>query len=166
MQSTTYLQTRSSKPWYRTCASTRQVGGMRRHITPPDSQKQNHRCWYRPCRHAGRLLKIPGRNSSAKMFRTQRYRTTGVAGGLMSYAADFSHLFHRSAAYVHKVFNSSKPAEIAVEQAKKSDFTVDLNRRSKPGLGFHRASRSRLIRSESELSLVPVKRPGENNSLH
>jgi putative ABC transport system substrate-binding protein len=48
------------------------------------------------------------------------------AGGLMSYAADFSDLWRRAAVYIDKILKGAKPAELPVEQASKYQLVVNL----------------------------------------
>lgn len=48
------------------------------------------------------------------------------AGGLMSYGADIAHLYHRAAAYVHKILKGASPAELPVEQPVKYELVVNL----------------------------------------
>src|SRR5262249_56734302 len=45
-----------------------------------------------------------------------------VAGGLMSYGVDFTHLHRRSAELVDKILRGTKPADIPVEQASKFEL--------------------------------------------
>jgi putative tryptophan/tyrosine transport system substrate-binding protein len=56
------------------------------------------------------------------------------AGGLMSYAANFSDLFRRTAGLVDKILRGVKPAEIPVEQPTKFDLVVNLNTAKALGL--------------------------------
>lgn len=48
------------------------------------------------------------------------------AGGLMSYSANLTDLFHRSADYVDRILKGAKPADLPVEQAKKFEFVINL----------------------------------------
>jgi putative ABC transport system substrate-binding protein len=61
--------------------------------------------------------RIPG------MFTNREYV---LAGGLMSYGASLPDLFRRSATYVHKILQGSKPSDLPVEQPTKFEFTINL----------------------------------------
>ncbi len=48
------------------------------------------------------------------------------AGGLMSYAPNYTDLFRRAADFVDKILKGTKPADIPVEQPTKFEFVVNL----------------------------------------
>jgi putative ABC transport system substrate-binding protein len=48
------------------------------------------------------------------------------AGGLMSYAPNYTDLFRRAADFVDKILKGTKPAEIPVEQPMKFEFVINL----------------------------------------
>jgi putative tryptophan/tyrosine transport system substrate-binding protein len=49
-----------------------------------------------------------------------------LAGGLMSYGPSYPDLFRRSATYVHKILQGSKPSDLPVEQPTKFDLVLNL----------------------------------------
>ena len=54
----------------------------------------------------------------------------------MSYGASFSDLFRRSATYVHKILQGSKPSDLPVEQPTKFDLVLNLKTAKTLGLTF------------------------------
>ena len=72
-------------------------------------------------------------NRIPAMFSAREYV---LAGGLMSYSASFSDLFRRSATYVHKILQGSKPSDLPVEQPTKFDLVLSLKMAKTLGLTF------------------------------
>jgi len=69
--------------------------------------------------------RIPG------MFSVREY---ALAGGLMSYSASYRDLFRRSATYVHKILQGTKPSDLPVEQPTKFDLVINLKTAKDLGL--------------------------------
>jgi putative ABC transport system substrate-binding protein len=71
--------------------------------------------------------RIPG------MFSVREYV---LAGGLMCYGASVTDLFRRSATYVHKILQGTKPSDLPVEQPTKFDLVLNLKTAKTLGLAF------------------------------
>jgi putative ABC transport system substrate-binding protein len=59
-----------------------------------------------------------------------------LAGGLMSYGASVPDLFRRSATYVHKILQGTKPSDLPVEQPTKFELVLNLKTAKTLGLTF------------------------------
>ena len=57
-----------------------------------------------------------------------------AAGGLASYGSSLPDQYRQAAAFVHKIFNGSKPADLPVEQPIKFDFAINLKAAKALGL--------------------------------
>jgi putative tryptophan/tyrosine transport system substrate-binding protein len=58
------------------------------------------------------------------------------AGGLMSYGTDRRDLFRRSATYVHRILNGTRPAELPVEPPTKFELVINLRAAKALGLAI------------------------------
>ena len=67
-------------------------------------------------------------------------------GGLMSYGADFTDLFRKSAHYVDRILKGTKPADLPVQQATKFEFIISLPAAKQIGLTLSPAFLSRANR--------------------
>jgi putative tryptophan/tyrosine transport system substrate-binding protein len=73
--------------------------------------------------HVGRIIDFLAKNRIAGMFQTKE---NVAAGGLMAYGASVPDLFRRAAAYVHRILQGAKPADLPVELPTKFDLAINL----------------------------------------
>jgi putative ABC transport system substrate-binding protein len=78
-----------------------------------------------------RFADLAIKNRLPSMHEVSRYVE---AGGLMSYSADDADNYRRAAYYVDRILKGTKPAELAVEQATKFDFVINLKTAKQIGL--------------------------------
>lgn len=64
--------------------------------------------------------------SAAKLPAIYAFREVPDAGGLMSYGPSISDMWRRAADYVVRILKGTKPADMAVEQAARFEFVVNL----------------------------------------
>jgi putative ABC transport system substrate-binding protein len=69
------------------------------------------------------VLDFAAKNRLPAIYHTSEFVE---AGGLMSYAPNFTDLFRRAADFVDKILKGTKPAEIPVEQPIKFEFVINL----------------------------------------
>ena len=69
------------------------------------------------------VLDFAAKNRLPAMYPTSEWVE---AGGLMSYAPNFTDLWRRAADYVDKILKGARPADLPVEQPKKFEFRVNL----------------------------------------
>jgi putative ABC transport system substrate-binding protein len=69
------------------------------------------------------VLDFAAKNRLPAMYPTSEFVE---AGGLMSYAPNYTDLFRRAADYVDKILKGTKPADIPVEQPIKFEFVINL----------------------------------------
>jgi len=73
--------------------------------------------------HRAELLEFV---NSAQIPAIYGVRSFVTAGGLMSYGANLSDLFRRSAKYVDKILKGAKPGDLPIEQPTKFELVVNL----------------------------------------
>jgi ABC-type uncharacterized transport system substrate-binding protein len=81
--------------------------------------------------HGTHISKLAAKNRLPAIYGT---RQSVEAGGLMSYAANFSELDRRAATYVDKILKGAKPADLPVEQPKKFELIINLKAATQIGL--------------------------------
>jgi putative ABC transport system substrate-binding protein len=64
--------------------------------------------------------------ASARLPAIYGFRDHVDAGGLISYGVNLAESFHRAAAYIHKILNGAKPADLPVEFPTKLELVINL----------------------------------------
>jgi len=72
--------------------------------------------------------------SLTRLPSTFPFREAVEIGGLMSYGLSLADTFRRAAAYVDKILNGAKPADLPVEQPTKFDLVINLKTAKALGL--------------------------------
>ena len=70
----------------------------------------------------------------ARLPTVYNWRENVEAGGLMSYGANFTDMFRRTAELVDKILRGAKPADIPVEQPTKFELVINLTTAKALGL--------------------------------
>jgi ABC-type uncharacterized transport system substrate-binding protein len=83
--------------------------------------------------HVGRIIHLLAKNRIAGMFQSKEHV---AAGGFMAYGASLPDLFRRAAAYVHRILQGTKPADLPVELPTKFDLAINLKTAHALGLNL------------------------------
>jgi putative ABC transport system substrate-binding protein len=73
--------------------------------------------------HIGHVIDWAAKNRLPTIY---NLKENVVAGGLMSYGADFGELYRRAAAYVHKIVKGTKPGDLPIEEPTKFELAINL----------------------------------------
>src|SRR5262250_1368438 len=73
--------------------------------------------------HLKRIVEFAAKNRLPAMYTNPQFVD---AGGLMSYAPDYTAQYRRTATYVDKILKGAKPADLPVEQPTKFEFIINL----------------------------------------
>jgi putative ABC transport system substrate-binding protein len=90
--------------------------------------------------HARQLAELAARIRVPAMYGARGFVE---AGGLVSYAADFSDNYRRAAAYVHKIMQGAAPGDLPVEQSSRFELAINLRTARQLGLNVPTAFRLR-----------------------
>ena len=83
--------------------------------------------------HRARLVGLAARNRLPVIWPG---RDPVDAGGLMSYGANVTELFRRSAGYVDRILKGAKPADLAVQQPTKFELVINMKTAKALGLSI------------------------------
>jgi putative ABC transport system substrate-binding protein len=82
-------------------------------------------------REANNIVRIAAERRLPVMY---GLREVVIAGGLISYGANFTDLFRRAATYVDKILRGASPSDLPVEQASKFELVINLKTAKTLGL--------------------------------
>jgi putative ABC transport system substrate-binding protein len=80
-----------------------------------------------------RILDFAAKNRLPAMYAGPEFVE---AGGLMSYAPNYTDLFRRTAMYVDKIMKGAKPADLPVEQPNKFEFIINFKTANQTALAI------------------------------
>jgi ABC-type uncharacterized transport system substrate-binding protein len=81
--------------------------------------------------HQTRIIELAVKSRLPAMYSQRGYVD---AGGLMSYGANFTDQYRRTATYLDKILKGTKPADLPVEQPKKFELIINLKAAKQIGL--------------------------------
>ena len=81
--------------------------------------------------HYKEILEFAGKNRLPAIYAVPEYAD---AGGLMSYAPNYTDHYRRTATYVDKILKGAKPADLPVQQPTKFEFIINLKAAKQIGL--------------------------------
>jgi putative tryptophan/tyrosine transport system substrate-binding protein len=81
--------------------------------------------------HRTQIFDLTTENRLPAIYTTKEYAD---AGGLMSYGANFTELYHRAATYTDKILKGAKPADLPIEQPTKFELIINLKAANQIGL--------------------------------
>jgi len=87
-------------------------------------------------RHAKQMADLATKHRLPTMF---GFREHVLAGGLMSYAASFTVMFRRAAAFVDKLLKGAKPSDLPVEQPTRFELVINLKTARTLGISIPQA---------------------------
>jgi putative tryptophan/tyrosine transport system substrate-binding protein len=69
---------------------------------------------------------VAHRATTARLPSAGGLRNFAEAGGLLAYGPDFQAMFHRAGAYVGKILQGSRPADLPIEQSTKYELVINM----------------------------------------